>query len=145
MAFISCETGNFPVAGLVGSVVNVNATGVIAIRSSHVAAAARLIRVSALVFVATLLVAYVAVQAFASRYNAPPSTRNVVSTPATHAALAAAIVEQTSRGLTCRKEPALTDTILFQEVGRTDVQVLTFDQALAASSARTGWVRRYCL
>ena len=91
-----------------------------------------------------MFVAYVAVQAFASHYNEVPTTRTVVAEPARNTALAAAITEQTSRGLTCREEPALTDTILFQAVAETEVQVLTFEQAIAASSARTGWIRRYC-
>lgn len=112
--------------------------------SSHLAFAARLIRVSALTFVAMMFVAYVAIQAFASHYNEPPSTRTVVAEPATNPELAAAITEQVSRGLTCREEPALTDTILFQVVDQGAVQVLTFEQAIAASSARSGWIRRYC-
>lgn len=115
-----------------------------AIRSSHIAAAARLVRVSALTLVAILFVAYVAVQAFASHYNVTPTTRTVVAEPARNTALAAAIAEQTALGLTCREEPALTDTILFQAVEQSTVQVLTFEQAIAASSAREGWIRRYC-
>ncbi len=144
MAFISCETGNFPVAGLVGSHVKVNASGTVALGSSHIASAARLVRVSALTFVAMMFVAYVAVQAFSSHYSEVPSTRTVVAEPAKNPALAAAISEQVSRGLTCREQPALTDTILFQAVAQTEVQVLTFEQAIAASSAREGWIRRYC-
>lgn len=91
-----------------------------------------------------MCVAYIAVQAFASHYNEVPTTRTVVAEPARNTALAAAITEQTSRGLTCREEPALTDTILFQTVEESAVQVLTFEEAVAASSARTGWIRRYC-
>ncbi len=144
MAFISCETGNFKDAGLVGFHVKVNASGVVALGSSHIASAARLVRVSAMTFVAVMFVAYVAVQAFASHYSETPSTRTVVAAPAKNPALAAAIGDQISRGLTCREEPALTDTILFQAVGESAVQVLTFEQAIAASSARQGWIRRYC-
>ena len=112
--------------------------------SAHLAAVSRVIRVSAMTFVAILFVAYVAVQAFASHYNEVPTTHTVVAEPASNTALAAAISEQTSRGLTCREEPALTDTILFQAVSQSEVQVLTFEQAIAASSAREGWIRRYC-
>lgn len=144
MANNSCETGNFLVAGLVGSHVNVNAAAVVTIRASQIAAMARVIRVSALTFVAVLFVAYVAIQAFASHYSAVPSTRAVVAQPASNVALAAAITEQTARGLTCREEPALTDTILFQALEQSTVQVLTFEEAIAASSARTGWIRSYC-
>jgi hypothetical protein len=124
--------------------VNVNATGVLMIGTSHVPAAARFVRVSAATFVVTMLVAYIAIQAFASHYNESPSTRTVVAVPARNTALATAITQQVSRGLTCREEPALTDTILFQAIEETEVQVLTFEQAIAASSARTGWIRRYC-
>ncbi len=114
------------------------------IGTSHVTAVARFIRVCAVTFAAVMLVAYVSVQAFASHYNEAPTAQNVVAKPVTNTALAAAIVEQTSRGLTCREEPALTDTILFQALAETEVQVLTFEEAIAASSARTGWIRRYC-
>ena len=114
------------------------------IGTSHVTAAARFIRVCTVTFAAIVLVAYVSVQAFATHYNQPPTAQTVVARPATNRALAAAIVEQTSRGLTCREEPALTDTILFQALAQTEVQVLTFEEAIAASSARTGWIRRYC-
>lgn len=112
--------------------------------SVHLVAVSRIVRVSAMTFVAVLFVAYIAVQAFATHYNAVPSTHAVVAQPATNTALAAAISEQVARGLTCREEPALTDTILFQAVGKSEVQVLTFEQAIAASSAREGWIRRYC-
>ncbi len=112
--------------------------------SAHLVAVSRFVRVSAMTFVAVLFVAYIAIQAFASHYNAVPSTHTVVAQPATNTALAAAISEQVARGLTCREEPALTDTILFQAVGQSRVQVLTFEQAIAASSAREGWIRRYC-
>ncbi len=112
---------------------------------THVAAAARLVRVSAMTFVVTMLVAYVAVAAFASQYTEIPTTRTVVAQPAEDAALAAAITEQVSQGMSCREEPALTDTILFQAHEHPEVQVLTFDEALAAASADQGWVRRYCV
>lgn len=112
--------------------------------SSHLASAARIIRVSALTFVAVMFTAYIAIQAFSSHYSDAPSTHTVVASSAGNPALAAAITKQVSRGLTCREEPALTDTILFQATGQREVQVLTFEQAIAASSARSGWVRRYC-
>jgi hypothetical protein len=145
VAYFSCEIGNFQVAGLVGSDVNVNATGVLMIGTSHVIAVARFVRHSATAFVVIMLVSYLAVQAFASHYSGLPSTHTVVAVPAAdNTALATAISEQVSRGLTCREEPTLTDTILFQGLGDAEVQVLTFEQAIAASSARTGWIRRYC-
>jgi len=111
----------------------------------HVTAVAEFVRISAVTFAVTMFVAYLAVQSFASHYNELPSTRTVVAEPAKDTALAAAITEQVSRGLTCREEPALTDTILFQAVKQTEVQVLTFEQAIAASSASEGWIRRYCV
>lgn len=112
--------------------------------SAHLVAVSRFIRVSAMTSVAVLFVAYIAVQAFATHYNAVPSTRTVDAQPASNPELAAAISEQVARGLTCREEPALTDTILFQDVGESKVQVLNFEQAIAASSVREGWIRRYC-
>ena len=112
--------------------------------SAHLVAVSRFVRVSAMTFVAVLFVAYIAVQAFASHYNTVPTTRTVDAQPAANTALAAAISEQVAHGLTCREEPALTDTILFQAVAKSEVQVLTFEQAIAASSAREGWIRRYC-
>ena len=114
------------------------------IGTSHVTAAARLVRVSVTTFAVMMLVAYIAIQAFASHYNEGPSTRTVEAVPVSNPALAAAISKQVSHGLTCREEPALTDTILFQALEESEVQVLTFEQAIAASSARTGWIRRYC-
>lgn len=116
-----------------------------ALGSSHVAAAARIVRVSVLTFVATMIVAYVAVQAFSSHYGEARSPRTVVAVPAKDPALATAISAQVARGLTCREEPALTDTVLFQTVAETAVQVLTFEQAIAATGAREGWIRRYCV
>ena len=114
------------------------------ISMARVAAAARLVRIGSATFAVSIFVAYVALQAFAGHYSALPSTQPVVAEPPTNSELAAAITEQVERGLTCRAEPALTDTILVQAHGESAVQVLTFDQALAASSARTSWVRRYC-
>ena len=114
------------------------------ISTSHIAAAARVVRVSAATFVVIMFVAYLSVQAFATHYNEVPTTHTVDAKPATNPALAAAITAQVSRGLTCREEPALTDTILFQALEETEVKVLTFEEAIAASSARSGWIRRYC-
>lgn len=114
------------------------------IGTSHVTAVARLIRVTTATFAVALVVAYVSVQIFASHYSVPPTTQVVVAESVEDAELAAAISEQMARGMTCREEPALTDTILFQELDQTEVHVLTFEQATAASSAREGWIRRYC-
>ena len=115
------------------------------IGTSLVTAVARMVRVAALTFAATMFVAYVAVQAFSTHYAELPTTRAVVADPPKNPELAAAISEQASRGLCCREEPALTDTVLFQDLERTEVQVLTFEQAISASSAREGRIRRYCL
>lgn len=113
--------------------------------TSHVTAVARLIRVCTVTAAVLLVVAYVAVQAFAMHYNSPRTTQSVDARPATNTALAAAIAEQSERGLACREQPALTDTILFQALEHAEVQVLTFDEAIAAASERTGWIRRYCI
>lgn len=111
--------------------------------------AARFVRITSRTFALSLLVAFVSVQAFASQYGSPGGALvdDTASAP-THLAqteLASAISRQEATGLTCSERPTLTDTILFQRVGSSSVRVLTFDQAVAASTSREGWIRRYCV
>ena len=51
------------------------------IGTSLVTAVARMVRVAALTFAATMFVAYVAVQAFSTHYAELPTTRAVVADP----------------------------------------------------------------
>jgi hypothetical protein len=113
------------------------------IGTSHVIFAARLVRLAAAVCTAGLLVGYVAVASFASHYgvSAPMTLDNKSS----ETALSAEVAKQESAGLTCSEKPALTNVVLFQREGALEVTVLTFDEAIKASNAREGWIRRYCL
>ena len=113
-------------------------------RTSHIVAFARLVRITSMTFAMTLLVAFVALQAFAAQYGSSEGTL-VNETASSRTELTVAISLQESAGLTCTERPALTDTILFQEQGIPTVHVISFDQALAASRARAGFIRRYCV
>ncbi len=110
--------------------------------TSLVIVAARTVRVAAMIGVAGLLVGYIAVASFASRYGA--STPMALDSKSDQTALSTAVAKQESAGLTCSEKPTLTDVVLFQRDGEARVTILTFDQALEASSAREGWIRRYC-
>ena len=112
--------------------------------TSYVAAAARVVRVTSLTFAMAMLVGFVALQSFASQYGTPHQSL-VMQTANANPALTAAISTQESAGRICREKPALTDTILFQRLGESQVRVLSFDEAIAASSAREGWIRSYCV
>lgn len=112
------------------------------ISTSHVVVAARMVRIAAAVCAVGLLVGYFAVAAFAGRYGT--STPMVLDSKSSDTALTAAIATQESAGLTCSEKPTLTNVILFQREGEAKVRVLTFDEAIKASSAREGWIRRYC-
>ncbi|MBC7630003.1 hypothetical protein [Aeromicrobium sp.] len=104
---------------------------------------ARLLRITSMTFAIVLLIGFVAVQSFANQYGRP-SGALVMDSGSTDTALLSAITLQESTGLTCSVTPVLTDTVLFQAVDGTAVQVLRFDEAIAASTAREGWIRRYC-
>ena len=112
------------------------------IGTSHVIVAARMVRLAAAVCAVGLLVGYIAVASFASRYGT--STPMILDSKSSETALSTAIAAQESEGLSCSEKPTLTDVILFQRDGAAKVTVLTFDQAIKASSAREGWIRRYC-
>jgi len=112
--------------------------------STNVVAAARLVRILAVTFAMSLMVGFVAVQAFAHQYHVPRDML-VMQSGAGNPGLTRAIATQESAGRQCREQPTLTDTILFQRVGKTTVQVLSFDEAIAASTARQGWIRSYCV
>ena len=113
-------------------------------RLSCVATAARMLRIASLTFAVAVVVGFVALQSFSSQYGGPHEAL-VMQTADANPALTAAIAAQESAGRVCREKPALTDTILFQRLGESKVRVLTFDEAIAASSARQGWIRRYCI
>jgi len=111
---------------------------------SYAVTGARAVRVGALVVAVALLVALIALQTFASRYGG--STDAATFQPgASDVRLSAAIAEQESAGRRCSGRPALTDVVLFQRSATGTVSVLSFDRAIAASMAGTGWIRRFCV
>lgn len=59
--------------------------------------------------------------------------------------LAAAVRVQEARGLACGTEPRFTDTVLFERPDSPRIEVLTFRQAVAATSSSQGWIRSYCV
>lgn len=58
--------------------------------------------------------------------------------------VARAVNAQRASGLTCTTEPELTDVVLFQYTSDRHIAILTFDEALAESRRKLGWVQRYC-
>ena len=112
------------------------------IGTSYVFMAARMVRLTAAVCTVGLLVGWLAISSFSSRYGA--STQMILDSKSNETALSSAVAAQESAGLACSAKPALTDVVLFQRDGEAKVTVLTFDQAIKASSAREGWIRKYC-
>lgn len=112
------------------------------ISMSPVVVAARMVRIAAAVCAVGLLVGYLAVSSFSSRYGA--TTPMILDSKSSETALSTAIAAQESAGLSCSETPSLTDVVLFQRDGVDEVTILTFEQAIKASSAREGWIRRYC-
>ena len=109
---------------------------------SPVIVAARMVRIAAAVCAVGLLIGYFAVASFASRYGS--TTPMILDSKSSETALSTAIAAQESAGLRCSEKPTLTDVVLFQAEGADEVTILTFEQAIKASSAREGWIRRYC-
>jgi hypothetical protein len=114
------------------------------IGTSHIVAAARLVRIAVATFAVAVLVGFIAVESFVGRYGEPQQVQ-AMDVRSNDTELVSAISAQESTGLTCREEPALTDVVLFQRLGESAVRVLTFEQAVAASTAHEGWIRRYCV
>lgn len=114
------------------------------IGTSHVVVAARLVRIVAGALTVVVLVGFVAISSFSAQYGS--TTRATVGdVDLDDKALAALISEQESAGLTCRERPTLTDTVLFQRrLDTPAIDVLTFEQAVAAATTRNGRVRGYC-
>ena len=112
------------------------------INTTYVFFAARMVRLAAAVCTVGLLIGYLAISSFASRYGG--STQMILDSKSNETALSSAIAAQESAGLACSDKPALTDVVLFQRDGEDKVVVLTFDQAIKASSASEGWIRKYC-
>jgi hypothetical protein len=111
--------------------------------TSYVFLVARMVRVAAAVCTVGLLVGYLAVASFSSRYGT--STPMILDSKSSETALSSAVAVQESAGLTCSEKPELTDVVLFQRDGEDAITILTFDQAIRASSAQEGWIRRYCV
>lgn len=70
--------------------------------------------------------------------------RMSTSCPVAEKLVARAVIEQRASGLTCTTKPELTDVVLFQYADDQRVAILTFDEALADSGRKLGWVQRYC-
>ncbi|AXT85553.1 hypothetical protein C6I20_10360 [Aeromicrobium sp. A1-2] len=113
------------------------------ISRSHVVAGARVVRLSTTAFAVSTIVGFIAVSTFSSQYGSRATV--VLDATSSDTALAAAVLHQQRSGLHCSEKPTLTDVVLFQRDGAAAVTVLTFDQAIKASSASEGWIRRYCI
>ncbi|MCW2830997.1 MAG: hypothetical protein JWP31_1689 [Aeromicrobium sp.] len=112
--------------------------------SAYVVVAARAVRIAVATSIAILLVAFLAVQSFTSRYGAAdsPVVRDVRSSDDP---MAEAVAQQESTGRTCSTRPSLTDVVLLQRATDDLVTVVTFGEALAESAERQGAIRRYCV
>ncbi|MEO6473315.1 MAG: hypothetical protein ABIR57_15010 [Aeromicrobium sp.] len=103
-------------------------------------------------FTGTLLTYLVTTQLFGLSRNAPPISVSTSDCPANSSTcgpaaskqLNDAITIQQRLGMKCGKESTLTDVVLFRYLNAPNINVLTFDQALAAATAKQGWVLRYC-
>lgn len=112
------------------------------ISTPYVVATARVVRIATATLAAGLLIGFVAISSFWSHYGDARST--VVRTGSDDTALAAAVLEQESAGLVCSDKPVPTEIVLFQSRGSATVQILTFDEAIRATSTREGSIRSYC-
>ena len=74
---------------------------------------------------------------------------DMVTRPNPGVAVEEIVAEQQRGGLSCQKEPELTNVVVFQRNAPDGVtpavEVLTFDEALAAARAGDGWVLWYCV
>ncbi len=57
--------------------------------------------------------------------------------------VAAAVADVEAQGLSCSQAPSLADRIVFERFDGT-VELVTFNEALAAARSGAGWVRWYC-
>ena len=57
--------------------------------------------------------------------------------------VAAAVADVEAQGLHCSQAPSLADRIVFERLDGT-VDLVSFDEALAAAHSGDGWVRWYC-
>lgn len=57
--------------------------------------------------------------------------------------VAAAVAGVEAKGLSCSQTPSLADSIVFERLDGT-VELVSFDEALAAARSGDGWVRWYC-
>lgn len=113
--------------------------------TSRVVAVARMVRAVTLGLALSMMLGFVAVQAFSSQYGDQGVTTVLIDSRSDDTMLTAAIARQESAGLRCSESPTLTDVILFQREQGAEVTVMTFDEAITASASRLGWIRRYCV
>ena len=73
----------------------------------------------------------------------------MVARPDPRAVVEGVVTDLQRTGLDCQKEPVLTDAVVFQRIAPAGVmptiEVLTFDEALAAAQASEGFVLWYCI
>jgi len=100
--------------------------------------AASLAVASAGVVVLTTTAGFGPADAGGERAVAPPQSASSA------ASLDQQIRVQAALGRTCSTHAGLTDVVLFESATTHDIVVLTFNQAIAAAAARSGWVRSYC-
>ncbi|HWV25581.1 MAG TPA: hypothetical protein VNZ66_00025 [Aeromicrobium sp.] len=98
---------------------------------------------------ASLAVASAGVVVLATTGGFGPATAGAdVAVPPPSAASAASLDQhiraQAALGRTCSAQAGLTDVVLFESATTHDIVVLTFNQAIAATAAWSGWVRSYC-
>ncbi len=92
---------------------------------------------------AAALVLAVALAMFdAGRHSA--GDRELTVSPSGDRDLVAAVVaDMEAQGLSCSQAPSLADSIVFERLDGT-VDLVSFDEALAAARSGAGWVRWYC-
>jgi hypothetical protein len=112
--------------------------------SSHALRGARVVRAATVGAVLALLVGLVALRAFEADYGRQV-TRVVTRAETESTQLRRAIEQQTALGRSCGRTPVVTDVVLYEALGADDVTVVTFDQALARTTAGAGWIRGYCV
>ena len=117
--------------------------------SGTVVATSHHVRIAVVTCLVAFIPAVLGFQLFASHLG--QTSREVVRAATCHdgsctqtAAVRRAVTVLEDDGLTCRPEPALTDSVVF-EWRSTEVTVVDFATALRASSNGEGWVRSYCL
>lgn len=117
--------------------------------SDAVVATSQHVRLAVVTCLMAFVPAVLGFQLFASHLG--QTSREVVRAATCHdrtctqsAAVRRTIAVLEDGGLSCRPEPALTDSVVL-EWRSTEVAVVDFATALRASANSEGWVRSYCI